>query len=48
MWESLLAITFTDEEMKMIQQYKELSESVSLEVAVMNAISIALDRKDFE
>ena len=46
--ESQSTITFTDEEMKMIQQYKELSESVSLKVAVMNAISIALDRKDFE
>ena len=39
-------ICFTDEELDMILKYQEVTGSVSVQVAIMNAISLALDHAD--
>ena len=39
-------VAFTPEEMELIQQYQRLSESVSVKVAILNAVSLALDYND--
>ena len=41
-----LVIEFTKEDYDMIVEYMKLSESISVRVAVMNAISIVLDSYD--
>lgn len=41
-----ISIEFTDEEMDMILQYQEESEAVTVQAAIMNAISLALDHAD--
>ena len=41
-------IEFTDEELDRILDYMEVSGSVTVQVAVMNAISIAMDDIDFK
>ena len=42
------SIEFTDEEWDRILDYMEVSGSVTVQVAVMNAISIAMDDIDFK
>ena len=39
-------VEFTPEEMELIWQYQRLSESVSVKVAILNAVSLALDYND--
>ena len=39
-------VEFTPEEMELIRQYQQLSESVSVKIAILNAVSLALDYKD--
>lgn len=41
-----ISIDFTGEEFDRIMQYMELSEAVTVQTAIMNAISIALDEVD--
>lgn len=41
-----IMIGFSQEELDMIIEYQKVSESVTIQVAIMNAISIALDRAD--
>lgn len=41
-----IMIAFTDEEMDMILKYQTASEAVTVQAAIMNAISIALDDQD--
>jgi hypothetical protein len=41
-----ISIEFTAEEYDMIMEYMKASESITVQVAVLNAISIALDRVD--
>ncbi len=36
-------IEFSEEELDLIRQYMEVSGAVSLEAAILNAISLALD-----
>ena len=46
MKECIINIQFTEEEMDMIQEYQEVSESVTVQAAILNAISLALDHAD--
>ena len=42
----IINIQFTEEEMDMIQKYQEVSEAVTVQAAILNAISLALDYAD--
>ena len=44
--EPVISIEFTQEEMDMILQYQEESKAVTVQVAILNAISLALDHVD--
>lgn len=44
--EEKISIEFTGQQFDKIMQYMKLVDAVTVQVAVMNAISIALDEKD--
>lgn len=39
-------VQFTEEEFNMIQKYQEASDAVTVQAAILNAISLALDYAD--
>ena len=39
-------VQFTEEEFDMIQKYQEASDAVTVQAAILNAISLALDYDD--
>jgi hypothetical protein len=39
-------VQFTEEEFDMIQKYQEASDAVTVQAAILNAISLALDYAD--
>ena len=39
-------VRFTEEEFDMIQKYQEASDAVTVQAAILNAISLALDYAD--
>lgn len=41
-----IMVGFSEEEIEMILKYQEVSEAVTIQAAVMNAISLALDHAD--
>lgn len=45
--ESGASIDFTGEEMEMILAYKDAAEAVTVQAAILNAISLALDQTDW-
>ena len=45
--ESGASIDFTGEEMEMILAYMDAAEAVTVQAAILNAISLALDQADW-
>ena len=39
-------VRFTEEEFDMIQKYQEASDAVTVQAAILNAVSLALDYAD--
>jgi hypothetical protein len=46
MKECKINVQFTEEEFDMIQKYQEASDAVTVQAAILNAISLALDSAD--
>ena len=44
----LINVQFTGEEFDLIQKYMDVSEATTVQNAILNAISIALDGVDFK
>ena len=44
--DAIINIQFTEEEMDMIQKYQEVSEAITVQAAILNAISLAIDHAD--
>lgn len=41
-----ISIEFTGEELEYIMQYMKLSDAITVQVAILNAVSIAMDEAD--
>jgi hypothetical protein len=46
MSDAKINVQFTEEEFDMIQKYQEASDAVTVQAAILNAISLALDYDD--
>lgn len=43
---SNINVQFTEEEFEMVLMYQKVSEAVTVQAAILNAISLALDHED--